>query len=57
MVFELDKQLQKDSILVVIHNNIQIRLINDSRYFWIILVPIMTVGEDNQDAQEIHDLP
>ena len=57
MVFELDKQLQKDSILVATHNNIQIRLINDSRYFWIILVPIVTLDEENQDAQEIHDLP
>ena len=57
MAFKLDKQLQKDSVLVAAQNNIQIRLINDSRYFWVILVPSVTIDNFNSELQEIHDLP
>ena len=57
MGFTLDKRLQDDSILMSTQHNIQIRLVNDSRYFWLILVPAITQDSANTAIHEIHDLP
>jgi len=56
MAFRLDKQIENDSFLACRHKNIQIRLMNDSRYFWIILVPEVTQGTDASPVTEIHHL-
>ena len=57
MGFTLDKRLQNDSILASTQHNIQIRLANDSRYFWLILVPAITHEGTDKAIHEIHDLP
>ena len=57
MGFTLDKRLQEDSILASTQQNIQIRLANDSRYFWLILVPAISTENADAAIHEIHDLP
>ena len=57
MLFKLDKQLEDDSYLAVTHKQIQIRLANDKRYFWVILVPAITRDHISTFVSEIHDLP
>ena len=57
MAFALDKRLEVDSYLAVTHKHIQIRLIDDTRYFWVILVPTVTRDRDSTFLTEIHDLP
>ena len=57
MGLTLDKGLQDGSILALTQHNFQIRLANDSRYFWLILVPAITNEGTNKAIQEIHDLP
>ena len=57
MLFELDKRLEGDSHLAVTHKHIQIRLADDTRYFWVILVPAITRDQDIKFVSEIHDLP
>ena len=57
MLFKLDKQLEGDSYLAVTHKQIQIRLANDTRYFWVILVPAITCDQNSTFVSEIHDLP
>ena len=57
MAFKLDKRLERDSHLAVTHNHIQIRLADDKRYFWVILVPAFTLEHDSTFVSEIHDLP
>ena len=37
--FLLHPQLEKDSLFVANAHNIQIRLLRDSRYFWLLLIP------------------
>ena len=49
--FKLDQRLEDNSFLIDIFGNIQIRVFNDSRYFWYILVP--TISE----LKDWHDLP
>lgn len=59
MTFELDPRLQNDSLLLVKCKNVQIRLINDSRYPWIILVPEYIGVSDLDDLDwgvQIHTL-
>ncbi len=48
--FQLDARLAADTVLITTLPLCQIRLINDSRWPWLILVPMV------QDAVEIHDL-
>ncbi len=48
--FQLDARLADDSIFITTLPLCQIRLINDRRWPWLILVPMV------QDAVEIHDL-
>ena len=57
MAFKLDKRLEGDSYLAVTHNHIQIRLADDSRYFWGILVPAISGTQNSLSVLEIHDLP
>ena len=57
MVFTLDKRLEAESCLAVNHKHIQIRLANDTRYFWVILVPAVTRDQNSKFVSEIHDLP
>ena len=57
MAFAIDQRLEGDSHLAVTHSQIQVRLADDSRYFWVILVPAITHGYNNSSVSEIHDLP
>ena len=57
MAFTLDKRLEGDSYLAVTRKHIQIRLANDTRYFWVILVPAVTRDHNSTFISEIHDLP
>ena len=57
MAFTLDKRLEGDSHLVVTHKHIQIRMVDDARYFWVILVPAITVDKNSTYVSEIHELP
>ena len=57
MAFKLDKRLEGDSHLVVTHKDIQIRLADDARYFWVILVPAIARDQKSTFFSEIHDLP
>ena len=50
-IFKLDQRLEDNSFLIDIFEDIQIRVFNDSRYFWYILVP--TISE----LKDWHDLP
>ena len=50
-IFKLDQRLEDNSFLIDIFDDIQIRVFNDSRYFWYILVP--TISE----LKDWHDLP
>ena len=49
--FKLDQRLEDNSFLIDIFEDIQIRVFNDFRYFWYILVP--TISE----LKDWHDLP
>ena len=57
MAFALDRRLEGDSHLAVTHKHIQIRLVDDARYFWVILVPIIPRDHNSTIVSEIHDLP
>ena len=57
MAFALDKRLEVESHLAVTHKHIQIRLADESRYFWVILVPAITHKQNNTFVSEIHDYP
>ena len=57
MAFTLDKRLEVNSHLAVTHKHIQIRLADDTRYFWVILVPTISRDQNSTFVSEIHDLP
>ena len=48
--FQLDPQLAKDTVLIADWHLCQVRLMNDSRYPWVILIPKVP------DIAEIHGL-
>jgi diadenosine tetraphosphate (Ap4A) HIT family hydrolase len=48
--FKLDRQLKQDTVLVADWHLCQVRLMNDSRYPWVILIPKV------EDVSEIHQL-
>ena len=50
MSFSLDERLEADSLFVRNHDNIQIRVMNDARYVWVLLVP------EIPDVTELHEL-
>ena len=49
-VFQLDPQLEKDTVRIADWHLCQVRLMNDSRYPWVILIPKVP------DIAEIHEL-
>ena len=49
-MFTIDPKLENDSILAALCGGVQVRLMRDSRYFWVILVPQV------EGASEWHDL-
>ena len=49
MAFTLHPTLSKDSILVAKVGSLQVRLVDDARFFWLLIVPETT-------ATELHDL-
>ena len=51
MNFKLDSRLADISVLAETIDDLQIRLVNDSRYFWLMIVPTLP------DIVEIDDLP
>ena len=48
--FQLDPQLEKDTVLISDWHLCQVRLMNDSRYPWVILIPKV------EGVSEIHEL-
>ena len=50
MGFALDQRLADSSYLIARIDGIQVRLANDSRYVWLVLVP------ECEGARELHDL-
>jgi diadenosine tetraphosphate (Ap4A) HIT family hydrolase len=55
--FHLDPQLEKDAVLVADWHLCQVRLMNDSRYPWVILIPkVEGVSEIHQLADEQQQL-
>ena len=57
MAFKLDDRLKGDSHLAVTHKYIQVRLADDTRYFWVILVPTISRDQNSTFVSEMHDLP
>ena len=49
-VFRLDPQLERDTVPITDWHLCQVRLMNDSRYPWVILIPKVP------DIAEIHEL-
>ena len=49
MIFVIHETLENDSIFVAKVHSLQIRLVNDARYFWIMIVP-------ETEATELHEL-
>ena len=55
--FKLDPQLEKDTILISDWHLCQVRLMNDSRYPWVILIPkVDSVSEIHELAEEQQQL-
>ena len=50
--FVLDARLAADTQSVMIVDNIDVRLSNDSRYWWLVLVPQIAGAEEWQDLPE-----
>lgn len=50
MMFNLHQQLEKDSIFAASAGGCQLRLMQDARYFWLLLIP------EVEGATELHDL-
>ncbi|MDA8881259.1 HIT domain-containing protein [Alphaproteobacteria bacterium] len=49
--FSLDHRLERDTFFIARKNECQIRLMNDSRYRWLVLIP------EIQGIRDWHDLP
>lgn len=49
-MFELHHQLEKDSLFAANAGGCQIRVIQDARYFWLLIIP------EIEDALDLHDL-
>lgn len=55
--FKLDPQLEKDTVLISDWHLCQVRLMNDSRYPWVILIPkVDSVSEIHELAEEQQQL-
>ena len=51
MPFKLDAALENDSIFVGNLDCFQVRLMNDTRFFWLLIIP------EIEDVTELHHLP
>lgn len=49
--FQIDSRLDADSRLVARQDGCQIRLVDDARFFWLLVVP------EDPGLRELHDLP
>ena len=52
MAFELDARLAVDTVSVAVIDNIDIRLMRDARYWWLVLVPQIDAAVEWQDLPE-----
>ena len=52
MEFELDARLVADTVSVAVIDNIDIRLMLDARYWWLVLVPQIDAAVEWQDLPE-----
>ena len=53
--FQLDPQLERDTVLIADWHLCQVRLMNDSRYPWVILIPkVPDIAEIHELAEEQH---
>jgi len=52
MAFELDARLAVDTVSVTVIDNIDIRLMRDARYWWLVLVPQIDAAVEWQDLPE-----
>lgn len=56
MAFQLDDRLAADTVSVAVVDNIDIRLMRDARYWWLVLVPQIDGAVEWQDLPEAHAL-
>ena len=54
--FSLDPRLEKGSLLITRHSGCQIRLMNDARYLWLILIPEINAITDWHDLSDEREL-
>ena len=54
MEFELDARLAADTVSVAVIDTIDIRLMRDARYWWLVLVPQIDGAVEWQDLPEAH---
>ena len=52
MEFELDARLAADTVSVAVIDTIDIRLMRDARYWWLVLVPQIDAAVEWQDLPE-----
>ena len=52
MAFELDAHLAADTVSVAVIDHIDIRLMRDARYWWLVLVPQIDAAVELQDLPE-----
>lgn len=56
MAFQLDDRLAADTVSVAVIDNIDIRLMRDARYWWLVLLPQIDGAVEWQDLPEAHAL-
>ena len=56
MAFQLDDRLAADTVSVAVIDNIDIRLMRDARYWWLLLLPHIDGAVEWQDLPEAHAL-
>lgn len=56
MAFRLDARLAADTVSVAVIDNVDIRLMRDARYLWLVLVPQIDGAEEWQDLPEAQGL-
>lgn len=54
MAFQLDDRLAADTVSVAVIDNIDIRLMRDARYWWLVLLPQIDGAVEWQDLPEAH---
>lgn len=56
MAFKLDETLAADTVSLGVRNNIDIRIMRDARYFWLVLVPQINGAVEWHDLSEAEAL-